>query len=82
MTPAVVGLIGVLISGGFIGGIVAFRKSGKESESIAAQTLIAVNAELRLELARRNEDLRRRDEEVKELRDRLAALEARVAKEL
>lgn len=45
------------------------RKTGSEADSIASQTLIAVNAELRLEISRR-------DAEIRELRERVAVLEA------
>lgn len=50
--PAVVGLLGVLLGGGFIGGIAAFRKAGSESTAIGIQSLIAVNKELRGEVQR------------------------------
>lgn len=71
MTPEVVGLMGALLGGGFIGAVAAFRKAGAESSSVATQSLIAVNEELRRELARR-------DSELAKLRERLAVLEEKV----
>lgn len=54
MTPAVVGLLGILLGGGFLGAIVTFRKAGTESSAIAMESLIKVNEELRKELNRLN----------------------------
>lgn len=59
MTPAVVGLLGILLGGGFIGGVAAFRRAGSESNAIATESLIKVNEELRRELARLNDEVAR-----------------------
>lgn len=61
-------LVAAILGTGGISGLVAYRKTGSESESIAARTLIAVNDELRKELARR-------DSEIVQLRERVAVLE-------
>ena len=70
MSPAVVALMSAILSGGFVGAIVTFRKAGAESTSISVETLIAVNGELRTEI-------KRRDEEIAGLRERVAVLESR-----
>ena len=71
MTPEITALLGVILGGGFVSGIAAFRKAGAESSSAATQSLIAVNEELRRELSRR-------DAELAKLRERLAILEQKV----
>lgn len=71
MTPTVVGLLAIILGGGFLGAIITFRKAGAESSSIATETLIAVNKELRLELTRR-------DTELGLLRERIAVLESKI----
>lgn len=68
---AAAALIAALLGAGGLGAFASFRKAGKESESIATQTLIAVNDELRKELVRR-------DEEIGRLRERIARLELKV----
>lgn len=68
---AAAALVTALLGAGGLGGLIAFRKAGAEAESLATATLIAVNAELRTELARR-------DDEIARLRDRVARLEERI----
>lgn len=58
-----------VLGAGGIGALTAFRKAGVEADGLAAQTLIAVNAELRRELVRR-------DGEIATLRERVAVLES------
>lgn len=62
-------LVTAILGAGGIGSYFTYRKAGAERESIAAATLIEVNKELRIELARR-------DEEISRLRERVAILEA------
>ncbi len=52
MSPELVALLGVLLGGGGVTAVVAFRKAGPESAAIATETLINVNEELRKEIAR------------------------------
>lgn len=59
LTPALISLLGVILGGGFVGGVVAFRKAGAESGAIATETLIKVNQELRVELNRLNDEVKR-----------------------
>lgn len=77
MSPEVLALLGVILGGGGVSAFVAFRKAGPESAAIATETLIAVNNELRSELARRDKEVERRDQEINELRERIAVLEAK-----
>jgi hypothetical protein len=70
--PAVlIALVAALFGAGGIGVFATLRKAGKETESIAIQSLIAVNEELRRELVRR-------DSEIASLRERVAKLETLV----
>lgn len=63
MSPQVVGLLGIILGGGFVGGIssfiINFRKSGPETAAIATETLIKVNEELRLEIKRLSDEVER-----------------------
>lgn len=63
-----------ILGAGGIGALAAFRKAGAEADGLAAQTLIAVNTELRRELTRR-------DEEITRLRERVAVLENRMGRD-
>jgi predicted nuclease with TOPRIM domain len=65
-----------LLGAGGIGGVLSFRKAGKEAENIAAKTLIEVNEELRRELARRDEEIERLRSKLTKLRRDFDALEA------
>jgi hypothetical protein len=73
------GVVTALLGGGALGAYAAWRKAGPEAESIAAKTLIAVNSELRAELARRDEawatEMARKNEEIAACRERIAVLE-------
>lgn len=55
---------------GGLGAVVAYRKAGPENTDLAARTMAFVNEELRTEL-------KRRDEEIANLRERVAYLESR-----
>ena len=66
MSPELLSLLGVILGGGFVGGVAAFRKAGTESSAIATETLIKVNEELRKEITRLSD-------EVKHLREALEA---------
>lgn len=55
--PAVIGLLGLLLGGGFAGGIAAFRKAGSESAAVGIKSLIEVNQELRGEVKRLRQSL-------------------------
>jgi predicted nuclease with TOPRIM domain len=68
-------LAAALLGAGGIGGVVAYRKVGKEAEQIAAQTLIEVNQELRRELARRDEEIEKLRAKLLKLRKDFDALE-------
>jgi hypothetical protein len=52
MSPELLALLGVLLGGGGVTAVVAFRKAGPESAAIATETLIKVNEELRREITR------------------------------
>lgn len=81
----------VLGTGGFGALILNFRKAGKEAEAVVTARVISINDELRLELDRRDkahmEELERLEtrrlaeaaryrEEIAQLRERIARLEA------
>ena len=76
MDPAI--LIAAILGAGGIGGAAAWRKAGEEADSIAATTLIAVNKELRTEIARLRSDLDQERRDSRELRGRVAELERRL----
>jgi hypothetical protein len=82
VTPEVVGLLSILLGGGFVAGIAAWRTSGSEATTQATSSLIAVNEELRTELARRDrehrEEIELRNGEIAKLRERVAVLEKRL----
>lgn len=85
--PTVFGaIVAALIGGGWVGGIVAWRKAGPEKESIVTQTMVAVNKELREVNKELREELDRRDgafaverahltAEIAKCRERIAVLE-------
>lgn len=75
--PAIVTAIaGGVLSGGLIGALAIWRKSGPEAEQIVAATLIEVNEHLRKELALRDEEIERLRKRLNELRRDFDALEA------
>lgn len=68
-------LIAAVLGAGGLGAFVQWRKAGKEAESIATTTLIAVNGELRTELERRDGEIAGLRKENVEQRERIAVLE-------
>lgn len=68
-TNVLTGLVVAILGGGGVAAILSYRKTGAEAEQIAANTLIAVNGELRSELARCHA-------EIAALRERIATLES------
>ena len=77
MDPAV--LVAAILGAGGIGGAAAWRKAGKEAESIASRTLIEVNKELRTEIDRLRIDLNRERDLANSLRVRVEELERKLA---
>ena len=71
-------LVALILALGGLGGAAAWRKAGREAESIAATTLIEVNKELRTEIARLRSDLDQERRDSLQLRDRVAELERRL----
>lgn len=80
--PTIGVIVSVILSGSIVGAIAAFKKAGPEAGAIAAETLIKVNEELRKELSRRalehTAELGQRDEQIAQLRERVAVLERRL----
>jgi len=73
---AIAAIAAALLGAGGIGGFAAYRKAGKEAESISVQTMVAVNEELRREIARRDEQLKEAKEELTGAKERIAVLES------
>lgn len=86
----VIGAIATILGSGGLAAVLAWRRTGAETESITMATMQAVNQELRTELDRRDrayaedlarrdrayrEDLAKRDSEIVGLRERVAILE-------
>lgn len=72
LEPTLIGLVAA--AGAVLGAMVAWRKAGVESESVAVGTLRVVIAELRTELDRKDEELagmRQRVDELEGLVDKL-----------
>ena len=77
-TGPLIAIVVTLIAAGVLGGAAAFRKAGRESQSIAARTLIEVNEHLREEVARVRksfeQELTLKQNEIDELREEVGRL--------
>jgi phage shock protein A len=79
LDPALTGLAGVVLSGGALGALVAFRKAGPENESLIARTLIEVNEELRKELDRKDKIICSLEKRMEHMRKEMESLEHDIA---